>query len=119
MPIAEREKRSKKLLGWNAGEKNPWWKGGVTPWYRKIKNSTEYKQFRKKVLGRDDYKCVLCGAGENLCVDHIKPFSLYPELRTEVSNGRTLCMSCHYKTKTFGRNMPPEFCRHCPHCKQS
>ena len=31
----------------------------------------------------------------------IKRFSDYPDLRHEVSNGRTLCVPCH-KTITFG-----------------
>lgn len=98
------------------GNNHKWWKGGVTPWYRRVKNSQEYRVFRKNVLHRDNYKCVLCFSSESLCVDHIKPFSLYPDLRTHIPNGRTLCKKCHYKTKTYGVNKPLEFCHYCPHC---
>lgn len=38
-----------------------------------------------------------------LNADHIKPFAYFPELRLELSNGRTLCVECHRKTPTFAR----------------
>jgi hypothetical protein len=45
----------------------------------------------------------VCGQiGGKLNVDHIKPFSLFPELRFDIKNGRTLCLLCHTKTDTFG-----------------
>ena len=112
MPLEQRMNISKGRVG----ENNNWWKGGITHWRRAFKNTFEYKEFRRNVLERDNKTCVLCGSNEKVCVDHIKSFSLYPELRTVVENGRTLCYQCHYKTKTFGRNVPPEFCSKCPHC---
>lgn len=109
----ERKAHSRLLRGKRGGDKSNFWKGGKTVWYRAIKNSYEYREFRRIVLERDGNKCVLCDSSEGLCVDHVKPFSLYPNLRTDPSNGRTLCKKCHYKTRTFGRNVPREYCPNC------
>ena len=100
-----REKISKANKGKLVGEKNHLWKGGITPLNRKIRTSTEYKEWRTAVFKRDNYTCVLCGdnTSGNLNADHIKRFSDYPELRLEVSNGRTLCIPCHRTTDTYGR----------------
>jgi hypothetical protein len=98
--------------GWNkgiqqarwVGVNNPNWAGGVTPINEKIRHSIEYGEWRDAVLKRDNYACVLCGVGGwgNIHADHIKPFAHYPELRLELSNGRTLCKPCHLKTPTYG-----------------
>jgi hypothetical protein len=86
-----------------SGEKNPMWKGGITPMRTKIYHSLEYKLWRKAVFDRDKYTCVWCGdnRGGNLEADHIKPFAYYPELRFAIDNGRTLCHECHTKTETY------------------
>lgn len=86
------------------GENHYNWKGGITPINAQIRNSTEYKNFRNSVFIRDNYTCVICGQiGGRLNVDHIKPFSKFPELRLDINNGRTLCYECHKKTDTFCR----------------
>lgn len=100
-------KRKQKGLGvpWNkgrisniSGERHPMWKGGITPINRKIRESFEYKLWREAVFRKDNYTCVWCGErGGKLNADHIKPFSLYPELRLAIDNGRTLCKTCHDK----------------------
>lgn len=58
--------------------------------------------WRESVLNRDGYKCVDCGSTEHLEADHIKPKAIYPELKHDVSNGRTLCHPCHVQTETYG-----------------
>lgn len=84
------------------GEKNGNWRGGITPLHRKLRNSEQYKEWRKAVFERDGYTCVWCGQkGGKLNADHIKPFCAFPELRFDVSNGRTLCIACHEKTDTY------------------
>lgn len=89
------------------GKKHPNWKGGISK-----KNKTErqlamytikYKKWRNEVFKRDKYTCVFCGQlGGKIEADHIKPWSKYPKLRYEISNGRTLCYKCHKKTDTYG-----------------
>lgn len=80
------------------------WKGGITPLNMKIRHSVEYKLWRESVFARDKYTCIWCkdDKGGNLEADHIKPFSLFPELRFAIDNGRTLCKPCHKKTNTWG-----------------
>jgi len=89
--------------------KNHWnWRGGVTPAHERIRKSLEYKIWRKAVFERDNYTCVWCGDRSkkghavSLHADHIKPFAIFPELRFAIDNGRTLCVSCHRSTDTYG-----------------
>ena len=85
------------------GSENHNWKGGVTPIYKVIRKSLKYKLWREEVFKRDNYICQMCNQrGGDLRGDHIKPFSLYPKLRFDIDNGRTLCESCHQKTDTYG-----------------
>ena len=85
------------------GAANNRWKGGITPINHAIRTSAEYKAWRKSVFERDNYICQHCSQrGGELQADHIKPFSTHPELRFEMSNGRTLCKPCHLKTDTWG-----------------
>jgi 5-methylcytosine-specific restriction endonuclease McrA len=84
------------------GSNNPRWKGGITPLNHKIRTSSLYKKWRQSVFIRDRFTCVWCGQiGGELNADHIKPFSLFPDHRFDIDNGRTLCVPCHKKTDSY------------------
>lgn len=105
--IESRLKLSKSKIGVknlnNSGEKCHFWKGGITPINAKIRMSTEMRLWRRAVFERDNYTCQICKQyGGKLNADHIKPFSLFYELRYNINNGRTLCVDCHRKTDTYG-----------------
>lgn len=77
---------------------------------RLARYSPEAIEWRKKVFERDDYTCQDCGVrGTYLEADHIKPWAYFPELRFELSNGRTLCRPCHDKTKIGYKKMREEY----------
>lgn len=56
-----------------------------------------YEEWRKIVYKVDNYTCQKCGddKGGNLNAHHIESYRTNPYLRTEVSNGITLCEDCH------------------------
>ncbi len=80
------------------GDKNSKWKGGITPVNKQIRQSIEYKNWRRECFKRDNFTCQKCGGkGIFLEVHHIKPFAEFPKLRFIVGNGVTLCVGCHEK----------------------
>ena len=90
---------SKKMSGVNS----PRWKGGITAERMRIYNSLEWKNWRRMVFVRDDWTCQKCGKRSSkkqyvrIEAHHIKPFSLYYDLRFDIKNGLTLCKECHSK----------------------
>lgn len=55
-----------------------------------------YQEWRKAVYERDDYTCQMCGKnGGTLNAHHIESYNNNKELRTELSNGITLCEDHH------------------------
>lgn len=95
----------KKIGEGHKGKKHYNWKDGITPLRKKAWFSIEYKQWRKQVFERDDYRCMDCGkrGGGQLEADHILQWSKYPHLRYEINNGQTLCKSCHIQKTRFDR----------------
>jgi hypothetical protein len=84
------------------GKLNPGWEGGIYPANLAARHSFDIKLWREAVFKRDGWKCIDCGSIKKIEADHIKPFSKFPELRFDISNGRTLCHNCHLKTSTYG-----------------
>lgn len=87
---------------WGAGDKHPYWKGGVSRLDKKTRHSYEYIAWRKAVIERDGKVCIMCGEKDNLQVDHILSFRDYPAQRFNVTNGRVLCFGCHRETPSYG-----------------
>ena len=56
--------------------------------------SSELRKWRDSVVERDQC-CVMCGRTEWLEGHHCYPKSMYPEIALEMTNGATLCFSCH------------------------
>lgn len=63
--------------------------------------STTWKTKKKKVLARDNYKCVLCQASEALDVHHISGYYMIPN--EPIHHLVSLCRTCHeYQHKIYG-----------------
>lgn len=90
----------------HTGENNHNWNHDLTEEERIIgRKYTEYYEWRNAVYSRDGYTCRCCGdnKGKNLNAHHIENYSSKKHLRTELSNGITLCNMCHINFhKTYG-----------------
>ena len=113
LKAVETRRKNGSYVAWNRGIKLPYqvWNKGMgskTTESKRIRLSKEYIEWREKVFKRDNYTCQDCGKrGGELHPHHIKEFSKFPELRFEVSNGKTLCPNCHKKTDSYGRKNCP------------
>jgi hypothetical protein len=85
IPSPELSERNRINNPQKKGKLSSTWKGGCAE-YQKI-----------QALIRDDYTCQICGMREPeiMVVDHIKPKSVFPELKAELNNLMTLCPNCH------------------------
>lgn len=99
-----REKRKLQI-----GDKCPSWKGGITPIIQKLRNSDEYKEWRKKVYLRDNYTCCKCNKrGVILNAHHVIGVYIKQDMIFDLNNGITLCKGCHKQFhKEYGmKNFP-------------
>lgn len=95
IPLEVRKKMGSK------GNKNPGYIDGRTPKNKRIRHSIEFRLWREAVFQRDEWTCQECKIrGGNIHAHHIKKFADYPELRTSIENGITLCEKCHRKKHT-------------------
>ena len=93
-----------KMSNSKKGDKSYQWKGGISRFQRIYFGDVD--SWRRDVFERDNYSCTKCGDRDTkIHADHIKPWSKYPELRFEITNGRTLCIPCHYFI-TYNKIMP-------------
>lgn len=62
----------------------------------KTRKYKQYFDWRRKVYEHDDYTCQCCGdRGGRINAHHLRSYAEYPEGRTDIDNGRTLCHDCH------------------------
>lgn len=91
------------------GPSNPRWKGGITAEQQRLRHSSEYRQWNRAVMERDDFTCQICEKrGGKLHAHHLQEWANFPEFRYVVGNGITLCKQCHVPVVHRGasRNKP-------------
>jgi len=96
----------------HSGERNHFWRGGITLLRDAIRKCTRYREWRKQVFQRDNFTCGHCHVrGGKLHAHHIKFFStlmkehnittleeaIQCEALWNTKNGITLCKKCHKK----------------------
>jgi len=88
----------------------PWYKlkgvpapsKGKSNWHKTDRfTSALYKEWRTQVFERDYGKCTKCGSKNLLAAHHIIPWKDNESLRFDISNGISLCCSCHGKEEGF------------------
>lgn len=93
------------------GENSPVWKSDAL--YQRHERAThEYISWRTDVFCRDEYTCQCCGARNGggaaviLNAHHVLNWKDNPESRYDVSNGITLCQSCHTRFHSiYGKHL--------------
>lgn len=86
------------------GKKNPLYNHDLTQEERDVgRQYYEYGVWRKAVYVRDNFTCICCGdsTSGNLIAHHLYSYHSHKELRTEVTNGVTLCRGCHKEFHTI------------------
>lgn len=108
------ECRNKKISLALTGEKNYAWRSDLTEEDRKHRRDEgKLRGWRLGVFGRDKYTCQCCGKNKcDLNAHHLDGYNWCIEKRFEVSNGISLCISCHllfHKIYGKGNNTREQF----------
>lgn len=97
------------------GKDNPNWNPDITDEERQLNRKyPEYTEWRKSIFERDNYTCQICNdnKGGNLNAHHFESYTNNSELRTTLSNGITLCKTCHmnfHHQYGYGNNTKQQF----------
>lgn len=119
--VISQETRNKISVS-HSGENGPHWREKNHKWISdrsKLKKyigseerrSPMYKQWRKEVCDRDNWKCKInneecCGKLE---VHHILGFTEFPELKYKINNGIALCHAHHPRKRSEEKRLVPTF----------
>jgi thymidylate synthase ThyX len=88
------EETRRRLALQKTKERNPQWKGGVTPAGQVLRKPLIER--RDEIYTRDNHTCRLCGVrGGKLTLHHVIPVWARPDLADDPTNVVTLCRSCH------------------------
>jgi hypothetical protein len=87
------------------GENHPNWKGGYEPYY-----GPSWRTQRRKALERDGHQCVVCGAGGEIHVHHVRPFRVFGPENHEQANAldNLVCLCPKHHAKWEGVPLRPE-----------
>lgn len=94
----KRKTLSEIVVGKRNGANNPNWRPDLTADERASRrDNAKTVVWRRQVYERDGFACVICedDTGGNLNAHHIESYNSCRDLRWVVSNGVTLCVSCH------------------------
>jgi len=75
------------------------------------RNDSSYKEWRKEVWLRDNFKCRIADDKCNGRIEahHILAWSEHPELRYQINNGITLCHAHHPRKRAEEKRLIPTF----------
>ena len=99
---AARRKMSLSKRGRYLGPENWNWKGGKAK-HRRDPERSRYRALKwARAVRERDGCCQECGETKRLHAHHIKRWKDYPSLRYDLSNGITLCQTCHERAHGRG-----------------
>jgi hypothetical protein len=109
---------ARKLKSSLIGKLNPRWRYDLTDEDREVNKLRIYNknfeliQWRKLVFQRDNFVCNICGKNGGVNAHHKDSWDLSKDRRYDLSNGITLCRSCHKKFHMFygwGKNTEAQY----------